>query len=752
MPVHDRPLYAHTLPNHPPADWETLAEHSHEVEAAAAAFAQHFGAETWGKVLGRCHDLGKASDAFQSYISSASAKDQADAGEEHPSAKRVDHSTFGARYVARLPGIAGALLAFCIAGHHGCLPDWDGGEAATAGGTLEERLRHKAIPFVPDPELTLPTPALPWPLPRTRPDRDFALAFFTRMLFSTLIDADRTCTEAVCNPEQAAERRLARPTVKQLGEALRKHLAGLEQSAKNTPVNAQRRRVLEECRAKATLSPGFFSLQVPTGGGKTLSSLSFALEHAGVHKMSRVVMAIPFTSIIEQTADVYRDALGGLADLGLIEHHTNLRPERETRANKLGSETWDAPLVVTTNVQLLESLFAAATTPCRKLHRLAKSVIILDEAQTLPVELLEPTLAALRELVERYGCSVVLCTATQPALEQRDDFKIGLRRVRPIIADPQPLFAALKRVHVHHLGKVRDEELAERLAKEPRALAIVNTRPHAVRLFDLVAENTEHGTCFHLSTLMCGAHRRKVLATVRERLKTDGVPCRVISTQLVEAGVDLSVPVVYRAAAGLDSIAQAAGRCNREGEQPVGNTYVFEAEQLPPPGYLRRAWQAGTEVLPRFPEDPLAPAAMDAYFKRLYWDHREEWDKEQIMRKMELDLTPGRWPARMQFREIADRYRIIQDTQLPVLVPYDDVARSFLQELDRGHVEYVSQRLLQPYLVSVPQRTVRDMESRGALRLHESGVWMCLREDIYDKEGKGLQLEGFGLDPNAWGV
>jgi CRISPR-associated endonuclease/helicase Cas3 len=520
-----------------------------------------------------------------------------------------------------------------------------------------------------------------------------------------------------------------------------------QKGAPVTEVNRQRAIVLELCHESALLAPGFFSLNVPTGGGKTLSSLVFALGHAVKYELRRVVMAIPFTSIIEQTADVYRAALQPLSEAGLVEHHTNLQPKHDTRSNQFGTENWDAPLIVTTNVQLLEGLFAYRTTPCRKLHNLARSVIVLDEAQTIPVELLRPALAALRELVLHYGCSIVLCTATQPALERRTEFEIGIEGIRPIIPDAAPLFHALRRVEVRTLGRLPDSELGSRLAKEKAALCIVNTRPHASRLYDQVAEKSEPDECFHLSTWMCGAHRRTVLKTIRDRLKAK-LPCRVVSTQLVEAGVDLDFPVVYRAEAGFDSIAQAAGRCNREGLLDLGLTYLFEGEEKPPAGLLRAAAEAGKELLSKY-RDPLAPEAIEAYFRLLYWSQKSNWDKHNVMEKMTFDNVRGR--ALLQFREVASAFQMIRDDQLPILVPYNPTATDMRDKLMAEGVSFLPQRELQPYLVSVRKEAVRQMNDRGFVREHESGVWLLLNRSLYSVN-KGLDPTSTRLDESLWGV
>jgi CRISPR-associated endonuclease/helicase Cas3 len=749
--------YAHTLVGRPSAEWETLDAHLDKVAQLASTFAEAFGARSWGDVLGRCHDLGKLSDDFQLYLSNAGTV-AADAGAEDggASGKRVDHSTFGARFAEQFVGkIPGQLLAFCIAGHHTGLPDESSSDDAAQRSTLRHKLDpgKYRIPVVAAPDIKLPPLSLPFK--PSKGEIAFQIAFFTRMLFSCLIDADRTRTEEFCDPEVAAERSglgvgCARPAIAQLRDELDASLREKQKGADVTEVNRQRALVLEHCRSAANLPPGFFSLNVPTGGGKTLSSLAFALAHAAKYELRRVVVAIPFTSIIEQTADVYRAALKSHAKVGLVEHHTNLQPECDTRSNQFGVENWDAPLIVTTNVQLLESLFGYRTTPCRKLHNLARSVIVLDEAQTMPVELLRPALAALRELVLNYGCSIVICTATQPALERRVDFELGLEAVRPIIPDVVPLFHVLRRVKVQSVGKLSDDELSLQLANQHSALSIVNTRKHASTLYDRLTERCEPDDCFHLSTWMCGEHRRSVLKTIRERLSAKQ-PCRVVSTQLVEAGVDLDFPVVYRAEAGFDSIAQAAGRCNREGLLPLGMTYVFEAEDRPPAGLLRAAADAGKELLSQYP-DPLAPAAIEAYFQLLYWTQKSRWDKYRVMEKMGIDQARGR--VLLQFREVAEAFRIIRDDQLPILIPNvpgNSKATALWDKLALGYVPFVPQRELQPYLVSVRKEAVDQMKSRGFVAEHQSGVWLLLNRSLYSGN-KGLYPAGSRLDESLWSV
>lgn len=755
----DKIAYAHSLAGQPKSEWEPYVAHRDEVAQLARKFAHAFDAGDWGEVLGRWHDLGKLSQEFQDYLAST---EDVDAGENEHTTGRVDHSTFGARHAAKCcSGFVGQILAFCIAGHHSGLTDGTSTDCTHEQSTLKHRL--DALAYTRCKPVTVPlddqiTPKLMFPFKTipSRGDQPFSIAFFTRMLFSCLVDADRTATEAFCDAPKHAERTRAKPDVATLRDAVDQSIDQLSANAEPTPVNQIRAQVLSDCRATALAAPGLFSLDVPTGGGKTLASLSFALRHAATNGLRRVVVAIPFTSIIEQTAEICRKSLGPHAELGLIEHHSNIEPKRDTRANKLAAENWDAPLIVTTNVQLFESLFASATTPCRKLHRLANSVIVLDEAQTIPVDLLAPTLRALRELIERYGCSVVLCTATQPALVRRErEFEIGLSSPKSIISPERSLHTRLKRVEVTQLGKLADDELVTRLAVERSVLCIVNTRPHASKLFESLinsADNKE--SCFHLSTFMCAQHRRDVLAKIRHRLKANE-PCRVISTQLIEAGVDVDFPIVYRAPAGFDSIAQAAGRCNREGAltregQPVlGNVYLFDTESPPPIGLLRDAASDTRELLERF-RNPLLPEAIEAFFRQFYWDQglKHQWDKPKVMEALHDELTKPN-ELQFRFREAARLYRLINDEGYQILVPYDKKARHLIDWLRSGKgVDYQMLRDAQRYLITVRENVFKQLVFQGLICEHDlAGLCLLMNKSAYsDTRGLSLSANGFAAD------
>ena len=723
----------------------------------AGDFASAFNAAEWGRLAGLWHDLGKYSAEFQAYLRAAGG-DEAHLEERPEIAGKVDHSTAGSQHAARELKLFGPLLAYLIAGHHTGLAN---GHDATAA-CLEERLR-KIIPgFASAPAGTLALPATPPRPPGHALTSGYALGFFLRMSFSALVDADWLDTEAFMSPDRFSTRaRQPQPSIAALRDCLDAHLARF--GAPSSPVQHARASVLAACRARAAESPGLFSLTVPTGGGKTLSSLAFALDHALRHGLDRVIYVLPFTSIIEQNAAVFRDVFAPLGPDVVVEHHSNLDPHAAhlTAASRLATENWDARVIVTTNVQFFESLHAARPSRCRKLHRLARSVIILDEAQTLPLTLLQPCLRALQALASRdpransnYATSIVLCTATQPAIEHRPDFTSGLRDVREIIPDRAQLFSVLRRVRVTDLGRtpLTDADLAVRFSTHPQALCIVNTRRHAAELF---ARLPDDGACRHLSALMCPAHRSAVLGdprspaagTIRHALKNK-LPCRVVTTQLIEAGVDVDFPVVYRALAGLDSIAQAAGRCNREGRltdaarQPIlGDTFVFTPEPPIPRGFLRKAADSAAEILPLHAADPLCPAAIEAYFRLHYWKNEDQTDAKNILDCFPRQLAQPADFFGFRFKDCAEKFQFIESAYQAVIVPYDDQGRDHIAELrvtyDPAGQRHLARRL-QRHVVQIPEPAARQHLGRGLSLLHER--YLILDDDRAYSADLGLQL------------
>lgn len=544
--------------------WRThrLDEHLMATARLAETFAAAFGNGDWGWILGLWHDLGKYRSAFQAYIRGASGFD---AHLENHSG-RVDHSSADALLTLERfgdEGSPGRLLAYAIAGHHAGLADWDNPDG---GGSLSARLSPDRR-FLLDETLSasLPDNIRNASSPSSHPPKGSDAALWTRMLFSCLVDADFLDTESFMRPARAELRRHLQP-LHELQRKFDAYVQGLSERAEPTPVNRIRLSLLRRCLDAAQWTPGLFSVTVPTGSGKTLATTGFALHHAVRHNKRRVVYVIPYTSIIEQTAEVLRLVLG---EEVVLEHHSNIEPERETPQARVAAENWDAPVIVTTAVQFFESLFAARPSRCRKLHNLVNAVIVLDEVQLLPPAFLVPILHVIDQLARHYGATIVLATATQPAFQARhtaDGHFPGFQGVREIVPDPGKLHARLRRIQVElpqdFTATQTWDALAPLIQAEPAVLCIVNTRRDARALHRLLP----HGT-FYLSTYLCGAHRSAVLKTIRARL-ADNEEVRVVSTQLVEAGVDLDFPVVFRALSGLDSIAQAAGRCNREGRQP----------------------------------------------------------------------------------------------------------------------------------------------------------------------------------------
>lgn len=769
--------------------WEVLEDHLRAVaeggqdgHLGAAEFAEAFGCGEWGKLLGLWHDLGKYAPQFQQYL-----KQTAELSEDDPRRRSlrgsVNHSFAGALHAVRHCQSAGRLLAYCIAGHHAGLPNTEPADGESEASGLEHRLCHPfpeaedALSRAPLSLLDLDCPPAP-PLQMDGGDprrMAFQVAFLTRMLFSCLVDADFLATERFLQPDRAELRPSAPPSMAELSERVDSYIERLAADSHHSHVNDKRAFVVRACQAASQGQPGFFSLAVPTGGGKTLSSLSFALRHAKAHGLRRVIVAIPFTSIIEQNADAYRNALGDHSGGIVVEHHSNLDPLTEGEQgdrNRLAAENWDRPVVVTTNVQLLESLFAHRTSRCRKLHRIAASVIVLDEAQALPPNLLAPTLQALRELVNHYGCSVVTCTATQPALESRREFPIGIDSPKPIVPpdDRDEIFTDMKRVELERASNVTDAALTDRLAEETQVLCIVNTRRHAAELFISLAERLgeregdgvdvgrhQSGACFHLSANMCPRHRAAVLRLIRRRLKA-GLPCRVVSTQLVEAGVDVDFPVVYRAMAGLDSIAQAAGRCNREGcLERLGRVVVFDSpmDERSLPHFMRQPVQTAREVLEDH-SDPLSPEAQYAYFALHYWkrggDEGAGWDQPPGSKPGQPGVLKcfDQWGQHLQFRKAAERYQLIADNQRPVVVPYGrrgaalaDQLRKMPEPPGRGF-----DRLLQRVIVTVHDHSADELLRNRVLwpPEHTHGRLTLSNESAYDPL-LGLRTDVMGVDP-----
>ncbi len=695
---------------------QTIQDHLQGTADLCAEFAAAFDAAELGRLAGLSHDLGKYSDAFQRRLRGSS--------------ERVDHASAGAFECCRL---GQACAAFAVAGHHGGLPDGGGQgdlpDAPTFWGRMKKVAAGRAEPYEGwQAEINLP--AVPQPVFSGPPEE----MFFTRMLYSCLVDADFLDTESFMAGE--APDRGGGDRIEVLEARLQDYVSGW--FPPKTELNRERcavlRRCLEEGEAR---KPGLFTLTIPTGGGKTVASLAFALRHARAHGLRRIIYVIPYTSIIEQNAQVFRDILG---NENVLEHHSGVlydigdeaRPENAKLARS--TENWDAPVVVTTAVQFFESLFANRSSQCRRLHNLAKSVVIFDEAQMLPVPCLRPCVFAVAQLVKRYGVSAVLCTATQPALDGL--FREFLPEQPAAEICPQSVFHqdVFRRVVFRREGTLSWENVAERLGAQNQALCIVNSRKSARRVYELL----ERDHAFHLSTLMYPAHRKAALAEIRRRLNA-GLPCRVVSTSLIEAGVDVDFPAVFREEAGLDSILQAAGRCNREGKRVAQESVVtiFRGE-TPPPGLFEIPVAAGRVALNRF-DRPDSQEAIRCYFQELLdLKGPTALDQMDILAAMEREAMP--------FRKIAEKFHLIDSETRTVYIPLGK-GEELVRRLRDGEHSRALFRELGQYGVSVYPPHYAALEQAGDLEVLENGVAVLSNPALYDS-GMGLSLkadEGKGL-------
>lgn len=696
---------AHTAENRT----QTVAEHLRAVAELASKFAAPFGASEAALFCGMLHDIGKYSDAFQQRIRGKNIQ--------------VDHSTAGALEAQKLGQTA---AAFCIAGHHRGIPNrgnrMDTAQDTTLCGRLKRRPEIEIEPYAAfRKEIGVPacgagrTPASPE-----------AAFFYTHMLYSCLVDADWLDTEQFMQ-NGAAERGG--------GEALTVLMKRLEAfiepwwNAEN-PLNRRRTEILRQLLQAGECPRGIFTLSVPTGGGKTIGSMAFALRHALHTGARRVIYVIPYTSIIEQTQATFEKVFGAenvIAHYANVEYSTdeNGALSDEDRRRYLAAENWDAPIILTTAVQFFESLFASRPARCRKLHNIAGSVLIFDEAQMLPVHDLLPCVWAITELVENYGCSAVMCTATQPSLLPliRRFTSAEMKELCPDVSGNYDFF---RRVTYQLDGTLSDETLAEKLLQQREVLCIVNSRAQAQKLFALLPQEG----AFHLSTTMTAAHRRRVLAEIKARLKAHLV-CRVISTSLIEAGVDIDFPCVYRAIAGLDSIIQAAGRCNREGKRRAEESvvHIFDTEAGIPKALAQNI--AATRFVLEQYADPSRPEAVRVYFDYLFYTLKDDaaLDAKNIFSLIRRDMA---------FETVSERFHLIDSETVTIYIPDGEgeslIARLFAEGPSRGLMRKLGQ-----YAVSVYPYHFRQLEEAGMVRRVCENAAVLMQQSAYD-EKTGLKL------------
>lgn len=648
--------------------------------------------------------------------------------------EKTPHAFVGA-LLAKETGRACDFIGMPIAGHHAGLYDH----------TVYNDLKFRDTPDDIDKDNPKIGPVKPGPLPVPK-----YAHHLIRMLFSSLVDADYLDTERFMHPEQSAGRRCG-DSLEVLQKSLDAYLDGLNRRSSDSPVNRIRRRVQQQCRKTMALPSGFYSLTVPTGGGKTLASMLWAIGHSLANGKKRIIIAIPYTSVITQTAEVLRGIFGAN---NVVEHHSavNIRDEDEQCEGyplKLTAENWDSPIVVTTNVQLFESMYASRPSKCRKLHNICNSVLILDEVQALPVNHLQPIVDALKAYQQYFGLSVLFTTASMPALKGKYRGVtpmanlVGIDDITEIIPDSFQLHDHLRRADISFDAESSTyNSIAGRILQHPRVLCIVNTRRDAREIFSRLPQD---GITIHLSKMMCPAHIRQQISRLKEALKSSGNEIvRVVSTQLIEAGIDIDFPVVFRQEAGLDSIIQAAGRCNREGILPIGNTFVFSLtkEHPLPPGHLSQTAAACRRLRITPEKDCLAPGLMREYFIQLYSRTRSFDDGPGLETDLIKRLLSN--PATMAFTTAAREFRLISDNSVNVIVNWDKAPELVGELRENGMSATLLSRLVQ-YAVAVSKADF-DRLLRGAL-VEEiiDGVWYLPDREQYMPD-IGLKVDTYWLE------
>ena len=690
---------------------QTVKEHLLGTAALAEVFAQPFGGCEQARLAGDLHDIGKYSREFQHRLEGG---------------PKVDHSTAGGKEAFQLRQLE---AAFAVMGHHGGLPDYGGKNDTGDTSTLYGRQQKK----VPDYSAWKQEIALsPARRPSHIPLDNLSEAFYIRMLYSCLVDADYLDTEAFMDgtlPRGGYE------PIASLLDKLDQYIAPWWNP--QNELNRKRCDILRSCLdAGETFPSGLYTLTVPTGGGKTVSSLAFALRHAATHGKKRVIYVIPYTSIIDQTAEVFENILEAE---NVLEHHSGVdytMPEEEVDPalyrKALATENWDAPVIVTTAVQFFESLYSNLPSRCRKLHNIADSVIIFDEAQTLPVSYLYPCVSAIGQLVQYYGVTAVLCTATQPALQSLfAELAPGLT-MREICPDTDALYQFFRRTTLRQAGALTEEELAEQLKASPQTLCVVNRRATAQKLYTLLPE--EGSYC--LTTLLCPADRKRLLEEIRERLKS-GLPCRVVSTSLIEAGVDVDFPTAWREEAGLDSIIQTAGRCNREGkasaEQSIVTIFRLEGQQVP--AMIRPNVDSTRHVLQTF-ADPAQPEAIESYFSF----YRTLKGSAALDQRGILDaFQKGYKGSIFPFAAVANMFHLIDSPTTTIYIPTGE-GKSLVESLRAGLISRSLFRKLGQYAVNVYPDHLKRLLDAGAVQATESGAYILTDKDLYHSS-TGLALD-----------
>lgn len=691
---------------------QTIKEHLENVAKLASGFCENYkikdlDVQDYVYQVGMAHDIGKYSDVFQQKIRG-----------KHEI--MTDHSTAGAKEMQKRRMPAGA---FAVAGHHGGIPNgWD-----TTGSNLLQRIKNKKIEPYSGYAYEIEIKAV-----HESGLEAFEEGFFTRMIFSALVDSDFLDTENFMS-----QGNVERGGYEQIGILYKKIIEYIQpwrEVKGNIPeLNKIRTGILEQCLSEGNGKRGCYSLTVPTGGGKTVSSLAFALKHAVQNNMERIIYVIPYTSIIEQNVEVFRKILG---ERNVLAHYGNSLTDSEKQDNaiyerhKLSIENWDAPVIVTTNVQFFESLYSNKVSKCRKLHNIAGSVVIFDEVQMIPLHAMMPCVKAVQMLLKSYQASVVLCTATQPAIERW----LKPYFVKEIYDNHIELFKKLKRTQIKKMGNVTEEDLLQKINEKGQALIIVNTKAEAHKLYDMLEEKGR----YHLSTYMRPADRKKILNIIREKL-IQGETCRVVSTSLIEAGVDIDFPVVFRENAGLDSIIQAAGRCNREGKRKTEDStvWVFDLEKVP--RMLERNVAITRETVEKYNAYD-SPEAIKYYFETLQSLDKTMLDPYNIVESFDKGLDG----IKMPFKRIAEVFHMIESDTKMLVIPIDCETCNLLEKLQyrinnqenfRGIVQKLG-----VYSINIYENEYQNLLNDGSSYEIIDGIAVLQNLQIYSGD-KGLVYE-----------
>jgi CRISPR-associated endonuclease/helicase Cas3 len=780
---------------------QTVREHLEDVSLISRCLADKVGAADVGELLGLLHDLGKYSKQFQAYIQSATGMLDPDLDDEYVDATalrgRIDHSTAGAQWIwenFRRYGpqgeLVGQMLALCLASHHSglvdCLkPDGQNGFAGRMRKDVEkthlreclevaDREVFNALEILASPSLVQKCAQQIIKLidPRGNPSevvKHFNIGLWSRFLFSCLIDADRINSADFENPGNVTARSKRRVDWLVAVDRLEDKLANLQVKHE---IDTIRRSVSDQCKARASEPQGIYTLTVPTGGGKTYSSIRFALHHAQKHKLDRIIYIIPYTSIIEQNAQAIRDLLEVEGDQfpWILEHHSNLEPERQTWRDKLIAENWDAPIVFTTMVQFLDTLFSGGTRGARRMHQLAKSVLIFDEVQTLPIKCVHLFCNAINFLVSHAGTTALLCTATQPLLDKLkspDKGQLTIPKENELVEDVAGLFDQLKRVSVSNKVRLNDgwteAELAElaiaEYAQKGSCLVIVNTKKWAQQLHEACKDKVDQGSLFHLSTSLCPAHRKKILKRVRQRLD-DELPVLCISTQLIEAGVDVDFASVIRFLAGLDSIAQAAGRCNRNGKHQQGIVHIVNPleEKIDLLEDIKEGRDKSLRILSEKGDaDLLDPEVMKLYFSYYFYSRADQMDYPVTARQAgrqdsllsllsDNHLNIARTQPLQLRQSFGTAGKIFQAIDAPtqaVIVPFEE-GNEIITGLCAAFEPAKAYQLLkraQKYSVNVFPNIMEKLKKAQAVRPVQQGEEIYYLDERYYSRDFGLSTE-----------